>query len=121
VVFPQTGSTPNDPEEVVMNRTYHTCRIRRTVALLAGLAGATLACITAAPAAFASTSPGPAGSAGVTPVLPDPARFHAALAGGMPGWQITVIAVGAAVLGAALAVLVDRARAARRQAPAAAA
>jgi hypothetical protein len=32
----------------------------------------------------------------------------------MPGWQITLIAAGAAVLAAAAAVLLDRARAARR-------
>ena len=34
--------------------------------------------------------------------------------GGMPGWQITLIAVGAALAGAAMAVLLDRARAARK-------
>ena len=28
--------------------------------------------------------------------------------GGMPGWQITLIAVGAALAGAAIAVLLDR-------------
>jgi hypothetical protein len=34
--------------------------------------------------------------------------------GGMPGWQITLIAVGAALAGAALAILLDRALAARK-------
>jgi hypothetical protein len=34
--------------------------------------------------------------------------------GGMPGWEITLIALGAALLAAAAAVLLDRARAARR-------
>ena len=38
------------------------------------------------------------------------------VAGGMPGWQIALIAVGAALLAAALAVLADRALAARRRA-----
>ena len=38
--------------------------------------------------------------------------------GGMPGWQITLIAVGAALAGAALAVLLDRAWAARKTHPA---
>jgi hypothetical protein len=33
----------------------------------------------------------------------------------MPGWQITLIAAGAAVLTALLAVAADRAHAARRQ------
>ena len=34
----------------------------------------------------------------------------------MPGWQITLIAVGAALLAATVAVLLDRARATRRNA-----
>ena len=34
--------------------------------------------------------------------------------GGMPGWQIALIAAGAALLAATLAVLADRARAAHR-------
>jgi hypothetical protein len=38
--------------------------------------------------------------------------------GGMPGWQITLIAVGAALAGAALAILLDRARVARKTHPA---
>ena len=43
-----------------------------------------------------------------------PAPIHTVTAGGMPGWQITLIAVGAAVLAAILAVAADRARASRR-------
>ena len=39
-------------------------------------------------------------------------------AGGMAGWQITLIAAGAAVAAAVAAVALDRARAARRAAPA---
>jgi hypothetical protein len=35
--------------------------------------------------------------------------------GGMPGWQIAVIAIGAALFAAAVAVLLDRAWAARRR------
>jgi hypothetical protein len=38
--------------------------------------------------------------------------------GGMPGWQITLIALGAALVAATTAVLLDRARAARRPSPA---
>ncbi len=41
-----------------------------------------------------------------------------AAAGGMPGWQITVIAIGAALLAAVTAVVLYRARAARHTAPA---
>ena len=39
-------------------------------------------------------------------------------AGGMPGWQITLIAVAAALVAAAAAVFLDRARASRRSASA---
>jgi hypothetical protein len=37
----------------------------------------------------------------------------------MPGWQITLVALGAAVFAATAAVLLDRARTARRAATAA--
>jgi len=36
------------------------------------------------------------------------------VAGGMPGWQIALIAIAAALVAAATAVFLDRARAARR-------
>jgi hypothetical protein len=39
---------------------------------------------------------------------------HTVVAGGMAGWLITLIAIGAALLAATFAVLMDRARAARR-------
>src|SRR5215472_15050953 len=72
--------------------------------ILAGLAGAVLVFAAAAPAALASASsrrarllswadpPLPPGW-NKHPRLPDPARVHAALAGGMPGWQLTLMAV----------------------------
>jgi len=44
-----------------------------------------------------------------------PLRVHTIVAGGMPGWQIALIAIGAAILAAALAVTLDRARTAHRQ------
>lgn len=82
--------------------------LRRILAAVLTLAGAGLALATA-PAALARPLPPPdccaSGAAtGVTFVA----------GGGMPGWQITLIAVGAALAGAALAVLLDRARAARK-------
>ncbi len=43
-----------------------------------------------------------------------PAQIYIVVTGGMPGWQITLVAAGAAVLAAVLAVAVDRARTARR-------
>jgi len=49
--------------------------------------------------------------------LPAPVRTvtHTVVVGGMPIWQIALIAAGAALLAAALAVLADRALAARRR------
>jgi hypothetical protein len=43
-----------------------------------------------------------------------PPAVHTVVVGGMPGWQIALIAAGAAVLAAALAVVVDRLLSARR-------
>ena len=57
---------------------------------------------------LASAPPDP-GQAGVVPV---PA-IHTVVTGGMPGWQIALIAAGAAVVAAVIAVLADRARVAR--------
>ena len=81
---------------------------RRILAAVITLAGAMLALATA-PAAFARPLPPPdccatGANAPVTLIT----------GGGMPGWQITLIAVGAALAGAAMAVLLDRARAARK-------
>jgi hypothetical protein len=39
---------------------------------------------------------------------------HTITAGGTPGWQITLIAIAAALAAAAIAVVPDRVRAARR-------
>jgi len=91
-------------------------RIRRLATVLAGLAAA-LAAFGAAPA-FAMHVP-PPGETGVTTspsgtVVP-PAEVHTVVVGGMPGWQIALIAVGAALLAATAAVLLDRSRAARRK------
>ena len=97
--------------------------IRRLVGVLTGLAAALAAAVVGAPAAFAATGtyppPEPPVSHGpaAPPVL---THTHAAVTGGMAGWQIVLIAVGAAILGAAVAVLVNRALAARRHRPAAA-
>jgi len=81
---------------------------RRILAAVTTLAGAMLALATA-PAAFARPLPPPdccvtGADAPVTVIT----------GGGMPGWQITLIAVGAALAGAAMAVLLDRAWAARK-------
>jgi len=47
--------------------------------------------------------------------LPPRARAHPVVSGGMPGWQITLIAAAAALLAAAIAVTVSPMRARRRR------
>jgi hypothetical protein len=56
-------------------------------------------------------------SAGTSLVAPQPGLtvVHTVVAGGMAGWLITLIAIGAALFTAAGAVLADRARAERRR------
>jgi hypothetical protein len=92
-------------------------RIRRLAGVLAGLAGALLA-FGATPAFATVPVPGPGGPAANTPTPVVPAATHTVtlVTGGMPGWQITLIAIGAALLAATVAVLLDRARATRRNA-----
>ena len=77
-------------------------RIRRLASVLAGLAGVLLASAAAVPAAFAGTDPIPDPPGyigdpyiGTSPVAPVPATaVHVVNTGGMPGWQIALIAVG---------------------------
>ena len=96
----------NDPKKAVMKPIHS---IRRAASILTGLAAAVLAC-SAAPAALAA----PAGIGPVGGSPPAPAQIHTIITGGMPGWQITLIAAAAAILTAAAAVILDRARTARR-------
>jgi hypothetical protein len=94
-------------------------RLRRFAATLAALISGLMALAATAPAALAMPVPpgGQSGSADVTPVPPTIVRVVAT--GGMAGWQITLIALGAALLAAAAAVLLYRALAGRRAASAA--
>lgn len=83
--------------------------IRRLAAVLAGLAGALLAFAAAAPAVLARSAPPspptwehkpiplPSGHI-VGPVYKTPVRIpvHTVVVGGMPGWQIALIAAVAA-------------------------
>jgi hypothetical protein len=91
--------------------------IRRVAGVLAGLAGVLLA-FGATPAFASIPVPGPGGAAGdPPPVFPAPIHTVTLVTGGgMPGWQITLIAIGAALLAATVAVLLDRSRATRRNA-----
>jgi anti-sigma-K factor RskA len=97
-----------------MNRTRPFRPIRRLASTLAALATALLAATAAAPVAFAHPIPLAPGRDATGP----PPPVHTMVVGGMPGWQIALIAVAAAAVAAAAAVLFDRARAARRHQPA---
>jgi hypothetical protein len=93
-----------------MNRTRQLHPIRRLACILAALGTALLATAAAAPAALARPIPPAPGRDATGP----PPPVHTVIIGGMPGWQIALIAVAAAVVAAAVAVLLDRARAARQ-------
>jgi hypothetical protein len=84
---------------------------RRCAAILAALtAAATRA--GGAPAAFAAPVP-PPGTSDVgrdVPLVP----AHTATLGGIHSWQVILIAIGAVLAGAVLAVVYDRVRAARQ-------
>jgi hypothetical protein len=103
--------------------------IRRLAGVLAGLAAALVAFgATPAFATMPPPEPAPAGHPAVSPwqlvggyPVPGGAQVRTVVTGGMPGWQITLIAVGAALLAATVAVLADRARASRRKVATAAA
>ena len=83
---------------------------RRLGGLLAGLGALVTMLVVTGTAAFAMVAPPEVGGAADQPPPPP-----APVIGGMPGWQITLIAVGAALVAAALAVFADRARSARRR------
>jgi hypothetical protein len=93
-----------------MNRRH---ALGRLAVVLAGLAGAVLAFAAAVPAA---ASPRPARLLSWAdpplppgwnkhPRLPDPARVHVALAVGIPGWQLTLMAVTIVLLVATLVAI----------------
>ena len=101
--------------------------IRRLTAASGVLAGALLAFAALAPAALArSFPPRPPGWDKHPPLplghvagpvmgpnragYPPTSYVSTVVAGGMPGWQIALIAIGAALLAATAAVLLDRAR-----------
>ena len=98
-----------------MNRTRPLHPNRRLAGTLAAMATALLTVTAmAAPAAFALPVP-PAEGGGT--VAPRPTVQ--VVAGGMPGWQIALIAVAAAVVAAAVAVFLDRAARRHQAAPSA--
>jgi hypothetical protein len=99
-----------------------TTRLRRITTALVAVTGGLLAWAAAVPAASAATIwfpvPGAGGAYGPVPANPAAAPVQVITAGGMPGWQITLIAVAAALVAATAAVFLDRTRASRRSASA---
>jgi hypothetical protein len=106
--------------------------IRRLAGFLAGLACAWLGLAVAAPAAFARSAPPSPPTWDHKPIPLPPIRethlpyghwtgpvykvpVHTVVIGGMPGWQIALIAIGAALLAATVAVLAYRAWTVRRK------
>ena len=85
--------------------------LRRITAALAAVTGGVLAWAAAVPAASATMIPVPDPGGAYGPVPAAPIRVIAA--GGMPGWQITLITVAAALVAGTPAVFLDRARACR--------
>jgi hypothetical protein len=85
-------------------------------AVLASLA---VIAVSFASSALASTSvvpvPGSGGGAGPDGTPAPVTVVHTVVVGGMPGWQIALIAVAAALFTAIAAVLVERSRTARRR------
>jgi hypothetical protein len=94
-------------------------RLRRLAVALTAAACGLLTSALIIPAASARTTmlPDP-GNGGTIPATPPPGNAGVVPGGGMAGWQITLIAVGAALAAATVAVLLDRARAAHRSASA---
>jgi hypothetical protein len=90
--------------------------LRRITAALVAVTGGVLAWAAAVPAASAAMIPVPDPGGAYGPVPAAPIRVIAA--GGMPGWQITLIAVAAALVAGTATVFLDRARAGRRPASA---
>jgi hypothetical protein len=91
-------------------------RLRRVAAALAAVTAGLLAWAAAIPAAFARevSVPSPGSGYEIARFGLVPATTSHPAATGMPGWQITVIALGAALFAATAAVLLYRALTARR-------
>jgi len=112
-----THTPPRGPHPRTAAR-HATARLRQLAAALTVLTCAVLAAA-AVPAASAHTLVrDPPGGA---PLVPVPAPAATVVTGGMAGWQITLIALGAALIAAVAAVFLARALATRRAASAPAA
>src|SRR6201986_4568674 len=86
-------------------------RWRRIIPATLATGCSLLAVVSSVPAASATTipMPDPGGFGGITSTPPAPsAPIRAVDAGGMTGWQIALIALGAAIAAATTAVIFDR-------------
>jgi hypothetical protein len=83
-------------------------QVRRSIGVVTSLLVVAVGLVAAAPSAFASRLPLPSGPAGA------PTPTTAAVHSGMLGWQITLIAVGAAVVSAFVTAFVLRTGSGRR-------
>ncbi|HET6191897.1 MAG TPA: hypothetical protein VFE59_33415 [Trebonia sp.] len=104
-------------------------RSRRTVGLLTALGAVLVTFVSTATAALATVNvplpdgiaaratgfPSPNRGGIYDPVQTSPAAPVVTVVGGMPGWQIALIAIGAALVAALVTVLAYRAWTARRQ------
>jgi hypothetical protein len=93
-------------------------RLARLAAALTAITCGLLASTGSISAAFARVIPPPGGPYGTTGMAPGPGTAAVVTVGGMPGWQITLIALGAALVAAAATLLLARALAAHRSASA---
>ena len=91
-------------------------RLRRLAAALAAVTCALLASAIVPAASAAELVRDPPGGA---PLAPVPAPAATVVTSSMAGWQITLIALGAALIAATVAVVLDRTLAAHRAATAA--
>jgi hypothetical protein len=87
---------------------------RRIFAVMATLTGAVMALATTTAASAMRVPPPGEGSGIAPPPPPPPPPVRVIAEGGMPGWQIALIALAAALVAAAVAVLLDRAWVARK-------
>ena len=89
--------------------------LSRLGVLLGSLGVIAVAFAGAAPASLAMIPPPPGDTSGGTDRRGTSPVVHTVVVGGMPGWQIALIAIVAAMVAAVAAVLADRARGTRRR------
>ena len=93
----------------------HTNFARRATSLSVAAGSSLLGLLLFAPSAFAIVvKPGGEGSSSAVTPQTAPSTAHSIITGGMAGWQITLIAVGAALVAATVTALMGRTRVAHQ-------